>query len=174
MESLPQLDSVAAAVAKLAERLQCVGAEVLPTAQASGRILAEPLLADRDSPAIDVSAMDGYAVRLSDLERSATLPVASTIAAGAAPVALPDQSAVRIFTGASVPSEADCVVRREDTREEGDTMQLMVPLESLRQGQNIRRKGENTRQDDVVLPEGTLLTPAAFSAVATFARGNLL
>ena len=172
MEQLPQVDAVASAVGSLAERLQVVGTENCITQFAAGRVLSEPLSADRDSPAIDVSAMDGYAIRLSDVQGNA-LPVSEVAAAGGAPKSLLPGMAVQIFTGAAVPPEADCVIRREDTVESPGYMRITVSVESLQKGMNIRRRGENTKAADVVLPQGTVLNAPAMGAVATFAREQL-
>jgi molybdopterin molybdotransferase len=172
MESLPKLDPVASAIAKLAARLSCVGSESVPTGRSMGRVLAEPLSADRDSPAIDVSAMDGYAICLGDL-RSESLPVIGVAAAGAAPLSLPSGAAIRIFTGAAVPAGADCVVRREDTLETASEVKIRVPFASLRLGQNIRRRGENTKAGELVVPRGVILTAPAMGAIATFASNHV-
>jgi molybdopterin molybdotransferase len=172
MEQLPQIESVTSAIAMLAERLRPVGVESCVAERAMGRVLSEPLFADRDSPAIDVSAMDGYAIRLSDL-RGEPLPVAAVAAAGSALRSLSAGKAVQIFTGAVVPLEADCVVRREDTIEARDQVEITVPVESLQKGQNIRRRGENTKAGDLVLARGTVLNAPAMGAVATFAPMQL-
>ncbi len=172
IEPLPQLDPVRTAIAKLAQELPCADSEILATKRAFGRVLAEDLLADRDSPALDVSAMDGYAVRLTDLG-AGVLPVVGTIPAGAPPQSLPPGAAIRIFTGAPVPAEADCVVRREDTLESPTEIDVQVPASVLSARQNIRRRGENCQAGSVILPAGTVLTPTAVAAVATFAAADL-
>lgn len=172
---LPQLDPIATAIAKLAERLAAVPAESIPPSQAAGRILAEPLAADRDSPALDVSAMDGYALRIEDIRRAASqkdhrIAVSGTAAAGGPPLSLVAGEAVRIFTGAPVPPEADCVVQREQTTETEDFVTINVLPEA---GQNIRRQGENIRAGSQVLPAGILLEPSRMAAVATFAPPSI-
>ncbi len=171
MASLPQFDPVEAAIAKLAERLAVVEAESCLASPISGRVLAKPLIADRDSPAIDVSAMDGYAIRLAELteDLQAAMPVTAVAAAGCKPHQLSSRSAVKIFTGAGVPQGADCVVRREDTVESPGEVKITVPREALRTGQNIRYRGENGKVGDVVLAAGTLVSPPVMGAVATFA-----
>lgn len=176
---LPQLDAIEAAVDSLATRLSPVDSSPKMLSQVAGQVLAEPLLADRDSPPIDVSGMDGYAVRLGDLAvlsasgAAMTLPVVATSTAGQPPVLLPHKSAVRIFTGAAVPPEADCVIRREDTLEFDELVTMKVEFDQLVKGQNIRRQGENTRHGHEVLALGTELTSVAMSAVATFAPQQL-
>ncbi|MDX1926888.1 MAG: molybdopterin molybdotransferase MoeA [Pirellulaceae bacterium] len=177
MEQLPQVDAVANAVGTLAERLRVVAAESCHACEASGRVLSTPLCADRDSPAIDVSAMDGYAIRLSDLKaaelQAAELPVAAVAAAGSEPQSLGPGAAVQIFTGAAVPPESDCIIRREDTVESPGRVKIAVSVESLSKGLNIRRRGENTKAGDVVLPLGAVLNAPAMGAVATFAHTQL-
>lgn len=169
---LPQISDIETAIDKLSSRLQIVESQTLSIADVAGRILAQNLLADRDSPASDVSAMDGYALRRKDIN-SNSIPVSETTVAGAPPTSLQPGCAVRIFTGAPVPAEADCVVRREDTHELKDaalneTVQFLVPQDSIVDGQNIRRQGENTRQGSTVLHQGTELTSVAMAAVASF------
>ncbi len=163
----PQLNPVEAAIAKLAEKLAVVSSERVAIDHIHGRILAEDVLADRDSPPLDVSAMDGFAVRIGDLSTS-SLPVQATTAAGTAPLSLLAGQAIRIFTGAPVPAEADCVVRREDTVESEQLVEFTVPPSSLLVGQNIRRQGENSRRGTVVLPAGTRMDAATIGAVASF------
>ncbi len=173
MEQLPQVDAIASAIGRLAERLTCVGSESCLTEQAFGRVLSAPLRADRDSPAIDVSAMDGYAIRLIDL-KGERLPLSGIAAAGSPPRSLQPGSAIRIFTGAAVPAEADCVIRREDTHEFSNEVEISIPRESLHLGMHIRRRGENTKAGDTVLTHGTILNPPAMGAVATFASVQLV
>ncbi len=186
METLPHIDPIATAIARLAEHLSPVEAERCLTEQASGRVLAESICADRDSPAIDVSAMDGYAIRLADLSQlhsqtetssepqRLAMPVAAIAAAGAAPVRLPQGAAVQIFTGAAVPAGADCVVRREDTLEAKGEVKFLVSVESLRVGQSIRRRGENIQAGQTVVSQGSVLSAPVMGAIATFAPRQLL
>lgn len=175
--TLPQLDSLHAslhaAISQLGDQLEVLPSVPVDIADVGGRILAEPLLADRDSPALDVSAMDGYALKLRDLnigsgDVASSLYVQATTPAGSPPVQLNDGMAVRIFTGAPVPPQADCVVRREDTHESESQVSIRVPATSLQPGQNIRRRGENTRRGEVVLPAGTVVDSAAIAAIAAF------
>lgn len=170
--ALPQIDPVASALLQLADRLSAVPLERLPLSQVAGRVLAEPLLADRDNPPLDVSAMDGYAIRLADAHRG-TLSIAGVATAGSPPVALPPQRAVQIFTGAPVPFGADCVIPREQTREAPDQVELAVAAEQLSPGQHIRIRGENAKAGSQVLPAGTVLSSHAVAAVASVAGPEL-
>ncbi len=165
---LPQLAEIEMAIDKLSTRLRVVDLEVVPIANSAGRILAQPLLADRDSPAVDVSAMDGYAVQIADVAKANTLPVVGTSMAGTAPMQLRASTAIKIFTGAPLPTGANCIIRRENTTEHSGQVAFNVEPQSLQLGQNIRRKGENIHRGQVVLEAGTELNSAAMAAIASF------
>ena len=75
-----------------------------------------------------------------------------------------------MFTGGPVPSQAQCVVRREDCNESETYVSIAVPKESLFPGQNIRRQGENAAAGGTVVPEGTLLTPSRYAGAITFSE----
>ncbi len=170
---LPQIDPITAAVLQLAEKLPHVSVERVAVERAAGRVLASELRADRDSPPLNVSAMDGYAVRLADCAASESLPVAATATAGRPAPPLPPGAAVQIFTGAPVPLEADCVIPREMTIETPQRMQLNAPTSSLTRHMNIRFQGENARAGSPVLPAGTRLTSAAMAGVASVAGSEI-
>jgi molybdopterin molybdotransferase len=155
------------AMAAMLPRIVTLAAQTLPLAEATGRVLAEPIVADRPSPACDVSAMDGYAVRRSDLSAN-PLPVAGESPIGHAPLQLPPGRCVRLFTGAAVPAEADAVIRREDVEESPDAIRLCIPAAKVIDGQNIRRRGENAAAGAGVVAAGTLISPAVACALATF------
>lgn len=137
------------------------------------RYLAEPLLADRDIPAADRSAMDGYAVRTADLASlPAMLRIVGEVAAGsAARPAMAPGECVRILTGANLPPDADAVVRIEDT--EPASPDAVTILRSARGGQHIIRQGENARRDDVLLEAGTCLDASALALCAAVGYARL-
>lgn len=163
--SVADLTTPAAAIAALCERLSPVETETVGWDESLGRVLSEPLRADRDSPPCDVSAMDGYAVRLADLAME-RLPIAGEARIGRPAPELVTGSAVKIVTGAPVPKGADAVIRREDTREFHDHIELQAAR--VEPGQNIRRQGENLPAGEEVMAAGSLITPATISALATF------
>ena len=102
-----------------ASRLRPKGRELLAVLDASGRVLAEPIHADRDFPPFPRAARDGYAVRAADLENlPAILEVIGEIKAGAPPAQIPKITpgkAAAIMTGAAAPVGADAVVMVEHT-----------------------------------------------------------
>lgn len=167
------MDVVSAKMEKLRAQLAKVSIEPLPAEQAAGRILAEDILAFRDNPAIDVSAMDGYAIRLQDFDGS-VFPIKATATAGSVPVQLENRTAVRVFTGGPVPPQADCVVRREDCNESETFVSIDVPKEALVASQNIRKQGENARAGTKIVSAGNLLTPSKYSGMLTFSNQTVL
>lgn len=153
--------------------------ERLPWDQASGRILADPILADRDSPAWNVSAMDGYALRLEPMEPPGDgsspgdqepwgrpIDVCGTVRAGSSAPPLPRGKAMRVFTGAPVPEGAQWVVRREDTLESQSTIRLSRHLRPPRLHENIRLQGENLQRGGVLVDAGQVLGAASLASAA--------
>lgn len=158
--------SPAEAVAVLLERLSPLGVERVPLEVAQGRVLAESLVADRPSPAIDVSAMDGYAVN------SAALPpgvvrVVGEARIGRPPTRLEPGSAVKISTGAPLPLGADAVIRREDVVERSDSIEV-GPSVKASPGLHVRRRGENVAGGATVAEPGRVIDPALAAALACF------
>jgi len=167
MQSLSQVDLIAAKMDQLKSHLQIVGVEHLSATTSAGRVIAQDIRAFRDSPSTDVSAMDGYAVRWSDIGDE-SLVVTGTATAGSPPLQLTPNTAIRVFTGGPVPPQAECVVRREDCLESTSQVAFQVPKESISIGQNIRWQGENAKAGDAVILRGTLLTPCRFAGAMTF------
>ena len=129
---------------------------------AIGRPTASKVVARRALPAFDNSSMDGYAVRADDVAAASagtpvTLPVVADIHAGdGAARMLKPGTAMRIMTGAPVPSGADAVVPVEATDAGAVKVQITAPA---RVGAFIRRAGEDVQPGETVLPAGTVLGP---------------
>lgn len=151
----------------LAEKLATVQ-EVERSKNLVGRVLASAVVADRDSPAADVSAMDGYAIRLSELQTTKSIVVTGESSPGGPPPILEPNSAIRIFTGAIVPTDADLVIKREDTEESELRIQLRESAMQCQAGEHIRRTGENATAGSVVLNPGIRLTAAHRATMANF------
>ncbi len=145
--------------------------EAVALERASGRTLATALAAKRTQPPKAVSAMDGYAVRAEDL---AELPVKlkqigeSTAGHGFSGSIGPKET-VRIFTGAPVPDGCDTILIQENAREEAG---LVEPLQSVASGRNIRAKGIDFAEGEVLLAAGTRLGASniALAAAMNFAE----
>ncbi len=131
--------------------------EQVPTMAAVDRVLAAAQTSKMDVPPMDNSAMDGYAVRLSDLSSSEKkLKIAQRIPAGSVGKPLEPGTAARIFTGAPVPPGADAVVMQEYCSASGDFVLIKkIPKE----GEWIRLTGSDIRKGGVVLAAGKRLLP---------------
>ncbi len=134
-----------------------VGTETVPLMEALGRTLATDITAARDVPPHDNSAMDGFAVYFDDLnpDGDTRLPVTGRIAAGH-PLereAKPGE-ALRIFTGAPVPSGPDTIFMQEDVCLEGD--EAIFPP-GIKRGANKRSQGEDVQSGTVVVEAGKRL-----------------
>lgn len=135
-------------------------------ALAVGRVLAEDCLLDRDSPSVDVSSMDGYAMRLADVgvgERR----VAGECRVGREPPVLPEGACLKIVTGAPTPTGAEVVIPREGVEEVAGSIRFAEgAIAGVRPGQFIRRRGENARAGHVLARAGTVITPPVAAALA--------
>lgn len=143
--------------------------------EALHRVLAEAVVADRDFPPTDRSAMDGFALRAADAAGGdAVLRVTGELPAGspAEGLTVREGEAVRIFTGAVIPSGADAVVMVEMTREDRERGSVRV-LEPARAGQHVRRRGEDRAAGDQVLAAGDVLGPGAIAALAAVGRDRI-
>jgi len=147
------------------------GTETLALAEADGRVLAEPVTAGVSVPPWPCSAMDGYAVVSSDLSAGERwLPVAQRVPAGRAPEPLQPGTAARIFTGAPLPARADAVVIQERCEADADGVRLPG---GVRDGDNVRRAGEDVEAGTTVLEAGMRLGPAALARLASVGVGRV-
>jgi len=153
---------VAEALARVLRDAAPLPEEWIPVAECDGRVLTRDLIAARSQPPDDVSSMDGYAVRADDLparltvigEAAAGHPFAAAVAAG---------TAVRIFTGAPVPSGADMVVMQEDAERDGQVVTIPV---TGKPGRFIRRRGLDFAAGETGLTAGTRMDPRRLALAA--------
>ncbi|MBP2435784.1 gephyrin-like molybdotransferase Glp [Microbacterium amylolyticum] len=168
-------------LARVLDAAPVLSPESVAVADAGGRTLASPVLSRLDIPAFDNSAMDGFAVRFADVsgaspEAPIALRVVGDVPAGSsANPPLGEGDAVRIMTGAPVPSGADTIVPFEATIGGlGDsTTQAVVRLAPRAIGAHIRRRAEDLSAADTVLEAGTLLGPFHLAAAAASGAGSL-
>jgi molybdopterin molybdotransferase len=153
------------AVALVGSTAKMIGREQVPLEHAAGRVLASQVVARIDSPRCDVSAMDGYAVRDSDL---AAVParlkiVGESFAGGGFDGEVGAGECVRIFTGAPFPSGADRVVIQENVRRDSDIALFETAVGSAR---HVRARGGDFKVGEVLLNAGRLLDARATVAAA--------
>ncbi|MRG44209.1 hypothetical protein GFS24_03740 [Chitinophaga sp. SYP-B3965] len=142
--------SVTAAIQQIAACRTSWGTESLPLEQAVGRVLAEPITADRDYPPFNRSLRDGFAIRISDYlsAKKKLFPISSS------EEILPGH-VIRIQNGAILPAEMDAVIGAEDVEEKNGN--VSVSNNHIREYQHVIRKGENARAGDSMLEPGCRL-----------------
>ncbi|HHQ6594445.1 TPA: molybdopterin molybdotransferase MoeA [Serratia fonticola] len=139
--------------------------ESIALTSAAGRITATPVVSPIDVPPFANSAMDGYAVRLSDLNGNSPLPVAGKAFAGAPFTdTWPANTCVRIMTGAPIPAGADAVIMQEQAEVTEAGVRFNAPVTA---GQNIRLAGEDILRGASVLPAGITLGAAQLPLLAS-------
>jgi len=165
-----RLLTVEEAQAAVLEHITEIGVERVSLAEALGRVLAEHVLAPRDNPPWDNSAMDGFALRHADIQAAApdrpvAVEVIEDIPAGRVgeKVVGPGQAA-RIMTGAPVPEGADTVIPVEDSRGAGDRVEI---LDAGRPGANVRCCGEDMREGEILIEARTECGPGEIGVMAS-------
>ncbi len=150
--------------------------ERVPLRDVLGRVLAEDVSSPTDLPPWDNSSMDGYAVRAADVSqvgetRSVTLPVLETVRAGQHPSkSVAPGTAIRVMTGAPVPSGADTVIRVEDTDGGVDRVTITDARDA---GRNVRPRGEDLSAGMIALRAGTLIGAAHVGVLASIGYASV-
>ena len=161
--------SVAEAIQIVKQQTATLPVEQVELKNALGRVLATEIVADSDLPPFDRSQMDGYAVRAEDVRSAPVrLRIVGESAAGRGwHQQLDDGQAVRIMTGAPVPTGADSVQQVELTHElkDGTVVEL---LESVETGRSIVPRGAEIKAGETVLTPGTTINAAMMAVLAAF------
>ncbi|WP_461829190.1 molybdopterin molybdotransferase MoeA [Aquifex sp.] len=148
------------------ENVSPLGTKQVFLHESLGYVLAEDIYSDTDKPLFDNSAMDGFAVRYEDIkEIPAKLRVIGEYAAGTAEnLKVEPGTAVKIFTGAPIPEGADTVVPVEYTETEGN---YVIIKKEFKRGANVRKRGEDVRKGEVVIPRGKEIRPYEMGMLAS-------
>ena len=156
------------AVSRIAGAFSVRPREDVPLTEAAGRVLADAIVASFDQPPQAVSAMDGYAVRAADAAVGASLFVIGDSPAGK-PFGgvVSDLQAVRIMTGGVLPSGADAVVIQEDVTRTGNRIAIRA---SPKTGDNVRARGLDFREGEILLHSGRRLTSRDIAVLAAADR----
>lgn len=157
-----------------ASRISPGEAETTELLAASGRVLAEPITADRDFPPFPRATRDGYALRAQDVaEIPARLEVIGEIKAGDLPTGLFDVKpgqAVSIMTGAPLPPGVDAVVMVEYTAQTGNSVEIK---RSVKSGENFVPRGAEAREGQLLLDRRTRLDHAGIAIAASVGKSKL-
>ena len=165
---MPPLPGVEDSRALMLGAVTPLSLESVPLHEARGRILAADVIANRDQPPFPASAMDGYAVRSSDLPGRLKLAGEAQAGAGYAE-ALKACETVRILTGAPVPDGADRVVIQEDVTRDGDH----IVFGAAEGGTNIRPRGVDFKNGALLVRKGVRLDAVALSLAAAAGAAHL-
>ena len=153
---------------EIARAMPAFGSEMVESAVAAGRVLRQPVLAERDQPPFDRVTMDGIAVSFDALSRGVTsFRIDGTQHAGDPVLTLPDDlSCIEVMTGAVLPTGSDCVVPVERVRQTNGSVEIDEGYRAERR-QFIHLKGSDHRKGTEVLSPGAVLTPAEIAIVAS-------
>ncbi len=151
-----------------------LGLEKISILDALGRVLGEDIIAERDNPPWNNSAMDGFAVRWEDIkqehaiQKPVTLSVIENVPAGTMPSkTVGSGQAIRIMTGAPIPQGADTVIKVEDTEQGPDLVRV---FKAELKGANIRPQGEDVKKGDCIIAKGTRIRPGEVGMLAILAK----
>ena len=160
------------AIQQILTAVQPLDEERISLLQAVGRTLSQPILAKRELPAWDNSAMDGYALRAEDVsDPNARLNVVCTIAAGCQQeYVITAGETARIFTGAPMPLGTDTVMIQENAKPHQNGQVSFV--RAAKMGENVRYAGSDIQKGQQILAAGRILAPGDINCLA--AQGNSL
>lgn len=158
--------SVSEAKKIIGENVSSLQPMSLSLQNSSGLILAEDIYATMDIPAFPQSSMDGYAFSFDGWKQYKKLIIKGEVAAGNSETfTLDAANAVRIFTGAAVPTGADTVVMQEKIKNVNG--ELIIEDESIQMGNSVRPKGSEIKAGALALEKGNILSPAAIGFLAS-------
>ena len=148
-------------------------AEVVNVANALWRVLAEPIKADRDFPPFDRVAMDGIAIQYEQFSNGQKdFELEGVAAAGNPQKKLTDKSkCMEVMTGAPLPHGTDTVIRYEDLEILNNRATILIS--NLSNGQNIHRQAQDAKQNQLLLPVGTLISPAEIALIASVGKSQI-
>ncbi len=152
---------------------QSFGKELIDLDDSLNRVIAENVFADRDYPPFNRSAMDGIAIDSKDIENNITqFTIIKTIYAGeACDLILKPGQCFKIMTGAAVPLCADVVIRIEDVTLNQQT--ASIKLNNIKPFQNIATKGQDIKNNEMAIAEGTKISPAIIGLLATLGKSKV-
>lgn len=148
-------------------------AEIVNVSNALGRVLAEPITADRDFPPFDRVAMDGIAIQYEQFTNGQKeFEVEGVAAAGSPQKELIDMTkCMEVMTGAPLPLNTNTVIRYEDIEIKEKKANILIPI--LNNGQNIHQQAQDAKQGQLLLPISTLISPAEVALIASVGQSQI-
>lgn len=171
--SLPSFEQASEFIQQYCRKLVSKQQERVGILEGLHRVLAEPILSDRDFPPFSRAARDGYAVRASDIGTvPAVLEVVGQVKAGGSwDKNVSQGQAIQIMTGAAVPPCVDTVIMVEHTRRNNSQVEV---LRSANHGENVVSQGSEAKAGEEVVPPGTRLSSAHLAVAAAVGKATLL
>ena len=169
--------TVEQATAILDENLLPLAGTAVPLTEAVGRVLQEPVYADRDFPPYNRVAMDGIAIQFASYHQGEDMfEIEGIQLAGAKPLALKRvDNCLEVMTGAMLPQHTNTVIRYEDLKlvERKGRRYAHIVEAPKAPYQNVHRQGADRRAGELLIPAGTLLGPAEIAVAATVGKASL-
>jgi molybdopterin molybdotransferase len=167
--------SASDALKKVLDSTGVLSTERVSFKQATGRVLAEEIRADRDLPPFSRIAMDGFAVRSEDFEDGkARLKIMGTLASGEEwPGEVASGTAVRVMTGAPLPPGADSVVPVEKSETSEDEKKVLLEEPAIGRDLNVHQKGLDAKAGDLLLQPGEVIQSGQASVMASVGVANV-
>jgi molybdopterin molybdotransferase len=158
------------ALEKILKHTKRLPAVKISIAESLGRVLAKEIKTREPIPRFDSSSVDGFAVRREDIneaskENPVRLRLQGTRQAGTSrPLSLKPGRTMKIMTGALLPKNTRAIVMKEHVAIDGGIAEFTLPA---KEGENVRRKGEEFTRGEIVLSRGTIITPPVVGMLAT-------
>lgn len=148
--------------------------ENLPITHALNRVLAEPVLADRDFPPFHRVAMDGIAIQFDPFSQGRTsFEIEGVAAAGVPQKSLSNKNnCMEVMTGAPLPANTDTVIRYEDLEINGNKATIFIT--EVKAHQNVHPQGQDARQNQLLLKEGMQLSPSEIALMASVGKAHIM
>jgi len=159
---------------QIIQSVKCpVGTETIPIQEAAGRILAEPVVADRDFPPFNRVAMDGIAINTKTYASGQKSYVIESVhPAGNPAITLQNKlNCIEVMTGAVLPHGTDAVVRYEDVEVKANVAIIHAAQVSV--GMNIHPQAQDAKKGEVLLQPGLIITPAEVALLAAVGKGTV-
>lgn len=143
--------------------------ERVPLADSMGRILAEDWMADRDFPPFNRVMMDGIAVQYDTFQKGQrSYKIEGIAAAGSPLVTLEKDGCIEVMTGAMLPNNTDTIIRYEDIKMEDGFATILI--DDIRAHQNIHSQGKDQKAGDLLVKQGTQISPAEIGVAASIGK----
>ncbi|MFZ1805990.1 MAG: molybdopterin molybdotransferase MoeA [Cyclobacteriaceae bacterium] len=166
--------SVSEAISIIESHLYSPSKESVPVTEALNRVLAEPILADRDFPPFNRVAMDGIAIQFDQFTKEHNSFEIEDIA----PAGVPQKTlthktnCMEVMTGAPLPSNTDTVIRYEDLEIKDKKASILIS--EIKAQQNVHGQGQDAKKNQVLLKEGTQLSPSEIALIASVGKTHVM